>query len=712
MREMTKKWLEKTNQAIWLILRCFFGIIAVYLLVLAAFSTTIINDVEHPRLVGDWPLINILLAGALAGGLLWLRTQAWWQKWWHCLETDAQSQIQARRWGLILIALVGAALVLTTQIEPGSDQSAVLHYARDWMNHDYRGFVPGAYLDSFPNQYGLVLILYWGSWLVGSYNYLFWQLVNVVGIILIYRTLARLSDRLGQPRNFGLVLIWSGLTFVPLLLYANFVYGTIWGLTLALLCFEQICRYLQTGSRQAVVWAVLTAILSLAVKSNYLIFILGLSAWLILQLWTRCQWRRWWLVAALLATLVFTQPLINGLVYFTTGQKPSAGLSSLSWIAMGLHYDSSIIYKGWWDDYNTGSYRQAHYDRRQQAVYAREDIESRLTYLLSHPALALQFFADKTASEWNNPDFGALLLHQKHPSSMTLSPLAGWLFSPAGADFFLNYLNGWQFVCLVGVVAYCWHVRADRDWLALAIIICGGFVFHTFWEAKSQYILPYFTLFLPISLAGWSALIRALETAKTDRCGRRRLLIGWGSLAALMIVVATKFCSPLNIIFYLVHDRPEYQAYLDQRRYLRVPDGDYYLVPVVADQTHVGMGVAIDDQELRASLVPMATGELIVRQSMAQAGALFFTPEWPYERYLEYHYTLEDKEATKEVTFHPYRQDRRPMRWQLVAVADSDDEYYLFASENYALTAHPASRQVFLQWFAGLPQQRWRLVPR
>ncbi|MBQ6449303.1 hypothetical protein IJJ08_00145 [bacterium] len=710
---MAKKWSEKINQGIWLMIRLFFGAIAVYLLILAAFSTTVLNDVEHPRLVGDQPLVNVLLALLLVAGLLWLRTRSWWQKWWRTLETDTGRQTRARHWGLMVIALLGVSFVLTTQIEPGSDQSAVLHYARDWINHDYRGFVPGAYLDSFPNQYGLVLILYWGSWLVGSYNYLFWQLLNVVGIVLIYRTLARLSDSLGQPRNQGLILIWLGSLFVPLLLYANFLYGTIWGLTLALMCWEQVNSYLETRQIKAALLALAFAFGSLMLKSNYLIFVLGVAVWLMLQLWSRGRWRQLWLVAALLATLLITQPVINGLVYYTTGQKPSPGLSSLSWIAMGLHYNSSHIYKGWWDYYNTGSYHQAHHDRRLQAQYAREEIAKCLEYLIAHPALALQFFADKNASQWNNPDFGGLLLNQKHPSSMTLSPLAGWLFSPVGGDFLVQVLNYGQFICLVGVVAYCYHARSDRGWLALAIIICGGFVFHTFWEAKSQYILPYFTLFLPISLAGWRALLVAVETAKTQRQSCRQLMIGWGSLVALMIVVATRAFSPLNIVFYLVHDRPEYQAYLNQRHYVHLRhEGDYYLVPVVTADYRVGVGPAIDSQEFKAALVPAATGELIVRQSSAQAGAIFFTPEWPDERYLEYHYTLEDKEATKEVTFHGYRAEGRPMRWQLVPVGDTQDEYYLFASENYCLTAHPASRQVFLSWFVEAPEQRWRLVAR
>lgn len=34
------------------------------------------------------------------------------------------------------------------------------------------------------------------------------------------------------------------------------------------------------------------------------------------------------------------------------------------------------------------------------------------------------------------------------------------------------------------------------------IFFAGGFVFHLFWETKSQYMLPYVVLLIPVALSG------------------------------------------------------------------------------------------------------------------------------------------------------------------------------------------------------------------
>ena len=47
--------------------------------------------------------------------------------------------------------------------------------------------------------------------------------------------------------------------------------------------------------------------------------------------------------------------------------------------------------------------------------------------------------------------------------------------------------------------------------LFLPMAVLGGFLFHTLWEGKSQYILPYFICMLPCAAAG---IAEALEMWK------------------------------------------------------------------------------------------------------------------------------------------------------------------------------------------------------
>ena len=46
--------------------------------------------------------------------------------------------------------------------------------------------------------------------------------------------------------------------------------------------------------------------------------------------------------------------------------------------------------------------------------------------------------------------------------------------------------------------------------LFFPLVILGGFLFHTLWEAKSQYIFPYFVCMLPAAAMGLSEAAQSI----------------------------------------------------------------------------------------------------------------------------------------------------------------------------------------------------------
>ena len=69
-----------------------------------------------------------------------------------------------------------------------------------------------------------------------------------------------------------------------------------------------------------------------------------------------------------------------------------------------------------------------------------------------------------------------------------------------------EYMNLYQSLIFAAVLFALLYRR--KSWrleqLFLLIVILGGFCFHTLWEAKSQYIFPYFVILLPYAAAGIS----------------------------------------------------------------------------------------------------------------------------------------------------------------------------------------------------------------
>ncbi len=53
------------------------------------------------------------------------------------------------------------------------------------------------------------------------------------------------------------------------------------------------------------------------------------------------------------------------------------------------------------------------------------------------------------------------------------------------------------------------------EWYLLLTVILGGVLFHTIWEAKSRYVLPYFVMMLPLAAAGLALVSGILENWRT-----------------------------------------------------------------------------------------------------------------------------------------------------------------------------------------------------
>ena len=86
-------------------------------------------------------------------------------------------------------------------------------------------------------------------------------------------------------------------------------------------------------------------------------------------------------------------------------------------------------------------------------------------------------------------------------------------------------MNLFQSLVYAAVLYALWRCRKDwtMEQLFLPLVILGGFSFHTLWEAKSQYIFPYFVCLLPWAAAGlWRAGEDLLNLAERNLAERKK----------------------------------------------------------------------------------------------------------------------------------------------------------------------------------------------
>lgn len=161
---------------------------------------------------------------------------------------------------------------------------------------------------------------------------------------------------------------------------------------------------------------------------------------------------------------------------------------------------------------------------------------------------AISFYLKKNSSQWNNPTFeGMLINYQINRERMNIAvkkvsgPIAK-LTQESGKKGISIYFNLSQTIFLIGACA--WIVlrkgKIQIKQLILPIIFIGGFLFHTIWEAKSQYVVTYFVLLLPYSLLGWNLLCKEIHSLIEKKALRDRETLR-KNRAVLFVVVAIVF---------------------------------------------------------------------------------------------------------------------------------------------------------------------------
>ena len=145
---------------------------------------------------------------------------------------------------LRIIFIIALLWVVITQYVPGSDQLDVLSSAYKYGKHATDMVEAGGYLDKWPHNIGITTVERLLAIIVGDYNVVFMQLLNIPGIVLIYKAIVDTWAKVGGSRISQIITLGCGIAFYPMIMYASFVYGNIWSVTFALLAYETVIDYL------------------------------------------------------------------------------------------------------------------------------------------------------------------------------------------------------------------------------------------------------------------------------------------------------------------------------------------------------------------------------------------------------------------------------------------------------------------------------------
>ncbi|MBQ9008309.1 MAG: hypothetical protein IJ088_03135 [Clostridia bacterium] len=463
---------------------------------------------------------------------------------------------------ITVLFILSACWALFTQPTVISDQ-AEIQLAAEQLNYgDFSCIREGGYLARHHHQLGAILVSALVQRIAGRDNYLVYQLINALLCALSYLCLMRLSSSDGLGLKKPSLLFGAALLFFPFLLYSTFVYATIPAFFLSLLSFERILAYEKSPSLTTAAVAGLSMALAIFLKQNSLIFLIAAVVFSLLRV-LRSGVSRLLLPVSLILFSALFMVLPKVLFERVTGHSIPDGISPLCYLTMGVQ-DSDRA-PGWYNSYVNSVYGESGTAPEIQKDTALRDYSERLRYFRAHPQDAVRFFVQKTASQWNNPTFESLWINQVRGSNIRPADWIRRLVRPTGADFLTKILNPIQFLLLF--LAFLSLFRMPENALSttflLLVTFVGGFLFHSFWEAKCQYTLPYMVLLLPFS-------VRGLETAAALVASPRNFLHSLSGTGRFLLLFSLILLPVLALWLshsgFLTCDNAAYAEYLRQVR--------------------------------------------------------------------------------------------------------------------------------------------------
>lgn len=688
-----------------------FALINVWLLLLSGFSTSYISSgsSEKTFFVRDHILLNLIAAALLILVFLLLRRK-------NTAIRNSLSRFsffrtmtfsRAKRILLAAAFLFGMFWVLSTQIIPGADQAAVLNAAAGLHTKSHALFAPGEYISRFPHQIGMVTVLYALGFLFGDSNYLAFQVLNVCGIVLIYKTLSEFAGLFGLSKRGQLMVLATFLFFFPLTLYASFLYGTVLGLACSLIAIQQELLYFRDFRRRRVVFSAAGIAFAIFFKNNYLIFFIGM---LLLALLECIRQKKLCILSLILVMALFYvgQSIVpRTLIQLKTGYSMNNGMSSLSYIAMGLQENHQRA-NGWYNKYNDNSFDSAGFDPEKQSEVCKEDIIHSLQNFLNGKRDAVQFFSEKTASQWNNPTFQCLWISQVRPSAISRSAWLRWAFSTPGSTAIAGYLNLLQFIILFGSLLSL--LLSDAVWrresFILKVIVVGGFAFHMFWEAKAQYTLPYFVLLVPFAVSGYSNLLKRIPASSSHSDAamlslpRRKIAVCTAAVA--LLAVLSFVVPPLRTVLQPTADTESFAQYVQTHTAdTAIADGEYVIQPYTDSDYSLSDILSVRDSN---DITLSKDKQSVLISCYMNVYRLRFSQS---QRFLEF--PLLYNGAKSGAVQSRDRENTDIQEWRFLSAGEKNCVYILIG-EDCALTHDIDSRTVQITQYTGADNQKWRFT--
>ena len=383
-----------------------------------------------------------------------------------------------------------------------TDQRYAYDAAIQFNNGNYT-ILDDYYFKFYPFQLGLVT--YNRLIALFSTNIYFFYFVNLICVLVInwcQWQCVKLSFKKQVIENYNLLLSFS---FLPLLYFICFIYGNIPGFLAMYLSLYFGLAYLQQErpKKRYIVYMIVLALLAYLVKNNYLISCLALAIVFGLQALKQQRWKLLIVSAAFIFGMGLTNFTLTKAYQAETGVDLGQGIPKVAWITMGHRYGELRDSYGLYEAYTQDLFEAMNYDTKKTQKIATKDLKKRLHELYTSPSKWWHFYSMKLKQTWADPYFQSI-----RSTSNTYDlyyPIANNIHSKEVKKrgyyklaVALNIVNVTiVFFALMNLSRPLFQINNYQTFILLFVV--GGFIFHFFWEIKSQYMFQYVYCLIPLA---------------------------------------------------------------------------------------------------------------------------------------------------------------------------------------------------------------------
>ena len=399
-----------------------------------------------------------------------------------------------------------------SNIKPIDDSKSVNDLAIELARGNIESIKTSEYTEKYPNQIGMIIVFSFFYKIFGSSNYRIIQYLNIVSnvltIIFMHLILNKVSKKYKINRLAYFICV---LTFIPLIMLTTYVYGDYLGLCFSVVGIYFIIDYKEDNSFIKCVLSALFMCLAYFTKMNYVIIIVSVLIYLLLYLIEEKGKRK--IINSIIKIVIFGAisllPLniiksawINKFEYSKEQSIPTS-----VWIYLGM--SESYRACGWYSDLAG----EAWDDTPLAHITYPEKIKVRIKDLIKKPLYTLKFYTKKTISGWCDPFFQSLWynvgIENKDEDMDRIINGRKYKIIAVYQKALITLIYGGALVAVIKN-----RKKLSNEFILLIIIFIGGVLFHTIWEMKSRYTMPYVIMLIPISNIGIQEIVPKIKLKK------------------------------------------------------------------------------------------------------------------------------------------------------------------------------------------------------